>query len=95
MAKPTRTQKPPVADDTPSPIQVYLEKHGISQEKFAETFDPKVTQGLVWQWIQWLKNPKKGTRITAERAIEIEKLTKGEVTRHDLRPDLYQKERAA
>lgn len=96
MSKPARTQKP--AEDEPqSALEAYLEKHGISQEDFANTFNPKVTQGLVWQWLTWLKNPKKGTRITAERAKEIEQLTKGEVQRHLLRPDVFEKprERAA
>lgn len=73
----------------------YLEKHGLSQEDFAAKFKPKVTQGLIHQWLLWLKNPKKGTRITAERAVEIETVTKGAVDRSDLRPDLYARERAA
>lgn len=76
-------------------LQAYLEKHGITQENFAEKFRPKVTQGLVWQWLQFLKNPKKGTRITAERAKEIEVITSGEVTRAELRPDIYEKDKAA
>lgn len=31
-------------------------------------------------------------RITAEMAIKIERATNGEVTRHEMRPDLYQEE---
>lgn len=42
-----------------------------------------VSQGLVWQWLNGR------TKVTAEKAIEIEKATDGQVTRHDLRPDLY------
>lgn len=42
-----------------------------------------VSQGLVWQWI----NGK--TRITPERAKDIEAKTDGVITRHDLRPDIY------
>lgn len=67
----------------------YLEKHGLSQEDFAGKFKPKVSQGLIHQWLLWLKTPKKGTRITAERATEIETITGGEVSRSDLRPDLF------
>lgn len=33
---------------------------------------------------QWLKS-----KVPAERVLEIEGATKGQVTRHDLRPDLY------
>lgn len=74
----------------PGALQSYLEKHGLSQEDFAQKFTPRVSQGLVWQWLQWLEDPKKGTRITAERAKEIETITQGQVTRHELRPDLYE-----
>lgn len=42
-----------------------------------------VTQGLVWQWLN------ERTRITAERAVQIEKATDGAVTRAELRPDLF------
>lgn len=64
-------------------IAGYLKKHRLSQEDFAKRVG--VTQGLVWQWI------KGRTRITAERAIEIENLTGGEVSRHDCRPDIFGK----
>lgn len=92
MSKPTRTRK---QDVEKSALEAYLETHGISQEEFANRFAPKVTQGLVWQWLTWLRNPKKGTRVTAERAVEIESITAGEVKRGDLRPDLYPVEKAA
>jgi DNA-binding transcriptional regulator YdaS (Cro superfamily) len=62
-------------------IKAYLEKHELSQEQFAKQLG--VSQGLVWQWLDGR------TRITAERAVEIEEKTAGEVTRRDLRPDLY------
>lgn len=88
-----RTKKAAEAEE-PSAIQVYLEKHGLSQEDFANKFKPAVTQGLIWQWSEWLKNPDKGTRITAERAKEIEEITGGELKKHELRPDVFE-ERAA
>lgn len=62
-------------------ISTYLREKGLSQEEFATHLG--VSQGLVWQWIAGR------TRVTAERAIEIEGKTDGEITRHDLRPDLY------
>lgn len=42
-----------------------------------------VKQGHVWHWLRQAK------RVPAERVIPIEMATKGAVTRHDLRPDLY------
>lgn len=64
-------------------LAAYLEKHGISQEQFARTIG--VSQGLVWQWLDGR------TRITAERAVQIEKKTAGKVRRKDLRPDVFGK----
>ena len=66
-------------------IPEYLKKKKLSQQEFATLIG--VSQGLVWQWI----NGK--TRITAERAKEIEVKTKGDIKRHDLRSDVF--ERAA
>lgn len=79
-------------NQTPNPgaLQAHLDKHGTSQEDFGKKFTPPVTQGLVWQWLQWLKGEGKGTRITAERAKEIEAITGGEVRAFDLRPDLFE-----
>lgn len=74
----------------PGALAAYLEKHGISQGDFAKKFTPPVTQGLVWQWLQWLENPAKGTRITVERAKEIERITAGEVRAFDQRPDFFE-----
>ena len=93
MSKPARTKKAVRPDEEgPGVLQEFLDKHGITQEQFGQMFKPTVTQGSVWQWLQWLANPKKGTRITAERANEIEEVTRGEVKRHQLRPDLYKRE---
>ena len=62
-------------------ISKYLETKGLSQEVFAKQIG--VSQGLVWQWLGGR------TRITAERAVELEKKTGGEITRYDLRPDIF------
>lgn len=40
-------------------------------------------QGHVWWWLHRAK------RVPAEHVLAIETATKGLVTRHDLRPDLY------
>ncbi|MGP1677891.1 MAG: helix-turn-helix domain-containing protein [Burkholderiales bacterium] len=42
-----------------------------------------VTQGLVWQWLNG-RSP-----VTWERAKDIEALSNGRVSRHDLRPDIF------
>lgn len=68
-------------------IQGYLRKHELTQEDFANRLG--VSQGLVWQWINGR------TRITAEWAKAIERDTKGEVTRHELRRDIFDKQAAA
>lgn len=73
-------------------LSAYLEKHKLSQKEFGAKLG--VSQGMVWQWIRWLEDQDKGTRITAERAVQIEAATRGEVKRHHLRPDLF-KARAA
>ncbi len=69
-------------------IATYLKEHGLSQAKFAEqvaTEDLKVTQGLVWQWM----NNK--TPVSAQAAVRIEQVTGREITRPELRPDDWQK----
>lgn len=97
MSKPLRPKKVAMQDEKPAPgvLQAYLDKHEITQEQFGKMFKPTVTQGAVWQWLQWLDDPKRGARITAERAKDIERVTGGEVKFHELRPDLFEKEAAA
>lgn len=75
-------------------LGAYLKKYELSQEEFAKKFNPPVSQGLIWQWLSWIEDDSKGTRITAERAVEIEVITDGEVPRHEHRPDLYPKDKA-
>lgn len=62
-------------------IRSYLAAKQLSQDQFAKLAG--VSQGLVWQWLNGR------TTITAERAIALEKVTAGEVTRYDLRPDIF------
>ena len=42
-----------------------------------------VTQGHVWYWL------RKGKQVPAEHVLDIERATSGEVTRYELRPDIY------
>ena len=44
-----------------------------------------IRQPAVAQWIA-------SGRVPAERAIEVERMTQAQVTRYDLRPDLYPRE---
>lgn len=52
-----------------------------TQEAFAK--EVGVTQGMVHQWASG-KSP-----ITPERAADIERVTGGQVTRIELRPDVF------
>lgn len=62
-------------------LHTYLKKHQITQESFAKTLG--VSKGLVWQWLNGR------TRITGQWAVEIERVTDGEVKRQHLLPELY------
>lgn len=75
-------------------LEQYLKKHSLSQKQLADRFVPPVSQGLIWQWLAWLDDRPHGTRITAERAIEIERITQSELKREDLRPDVFGKQAA-
>jgi DNA-binding transcriptional regulator YdaS (Cro superfamily) len=76
-------------------LNEYIAFKKLTQEEFGRRVGGGVTQGMVWQWLKWLDDPTAGTRITAERAVEIEVATGGQVSRSDLRPDIYPREKAA
>jgi DNA-binding transcriptional regulator YdaS (Cro superfamily) len=64
-------------------LDQYLKSRALSQTEFAEVLG--VTRGIVSHWI--------GGRapVPAERAADIERATRGVVTRMDLRPDVFGK----
>ncbi len=64
-------------------LKQYLARKKITQADFAKQME--VSQGAVSQWLSG------ESRITAERALEIEAKTKGAVKRYELRPDLFAK----
>lgn len=67
-------------------IKTYREQYSLSQEAFAKLLTDAgspATQGLVSQWEQG------AVSIPPNRWQAIERLTNGEVTREDLRPDLF------
>ena len=53
------------------------------RSKLAKLLNVSVSQVVLWE--------KGVTSITAERAVMMEAITQGEVTRQELRPDLYRK----
>ncbi|MCO1396393.1 helix-turn-helix domain-containing protein [Burkholderia cenocepacia] len=60
----------------------YLKEKKLSQAAFAALLTPPVTQSLVSQWIR-------GTvRVTLDQALQVEKLTAGDVTPKDV-ADLF------
>jgi DNA-binding transcriptional regulator YdaS (Cro superfamily) len=65
---------------TKTPIQAAVENIG-SQGATAQAIG--VTQPLVWQWCNG-KRP-----VAAHHCVAIEQATGGEVTRYDLRPDVF------
>lgn len=77
-----------------NPLRKYLSDAGLTQEEFGARFPKPVTQGLVHQWLKYLdgRRGKGATRITPERAVEIEKVSGGSVPRH-LTCELFQPQR--
>lgn len=67
-------------------LKTYFEKTDVKQTDLARRIG--VTPGMVWQWVHSHR------QIAAENVLTIEKETGGKVSRHDLRPDLYPRERA-
>lgn len=64
------------AIDVAAVLGAYMRKRKMSQAELANLLE--VTEGAVWQWMTGR------TKITAERATDIEKRTKGEVPREKL-----------
>jgi DNA-binding transcriptional regulator YdaS (Cro superfamily) len=62
-------------------ILSYMARHGLSQAEFGAKVG--VSQGMVWQWLNGMR------KIGAERAVKIEKRTRGKLRREQLRPDLF------
>jgi DNA-binding transcriptional regulator YdaS (Cro superfamily) len=61
-------------------LNQYLEATATTQARFARIVG--VTQGRVSQWV-------KGAPIPAERCRVIESATNGQVSVHELRPDVF------
>ena len=70
-----------MAQEKHEKLAAYLVDQKLSQEAFAKMLG--VSQGAVHQWLTL------ETKITAERAVQIEAATNGKLTRYDCRPDLF------
>ena len=68
-------------------LRDYLRQEGLTATAFGAKM--RLSHAAVVRWMNGTR------RISAERAIEIERATQGAVTRHDLRPDLYPRDEAA
>lgn len=69
-------------------LETYLEHS--TQEELADLIRKDggtMTQGAISQWL------RRG--VPAERVLQLERITQGQMTRYELRPDLYPKESAA
>lgn len=64
-------------------LDQYLRDHDLSQAEFGRLLPTPVSGGMVGHWITRRYVP------TAERAKQIELATGGAVTRHELRPDIF------
>lgn len=70
----------------PTPLERAIEIAG-GQAALAALL--KTNPQNVWNWLN------RDERVPAEQAIPIEAATGGKVSRHEIRPDLYPKERMA
>lgn len=73
-------------------IPTFRETRHLTQAEFAAfltTAGSPASQGLVSLW------ERGEVAITAERAVDIERATGGQITRGDLRPDLWPSESAS
>jgi len=62
-------------------LKDYYRKYGYSSERLARKLG--ISQSFAWRLLA------KERKVSAGMAVKIEKRTKGEITRHDLRPDFF------
>ena len=63
----------------------YLAKSDMNASELARRIG--VSRQMVSQWIHGIR------QVAAERVLTIERETDGKVSRHELRPDIYPRER--
>ena len=64
-------------------LRAYLKRRGMTQKQFGKLLG--VSQSQVSQWLTGKKS------INGDWAPEIERKTKGDFRREDVRPDLYRR----
>jgi DNA-binding transcriptional regulator YdaS (Cro superfamily) len=64
-----------------------MQTHQLNQSQFAEKVG--VNQGLVSMWLN------KKVRMTPQWVLQVERVTGGELSRYELRPDIYPRDSAA
>lgn len=69
------------------PLQKYLKEHNLNQTQFAEMIG--ANQGQVSMWLS------KKIRMTPDWVLKVERVTGGELSRYELRPDVYPRDNAA
>jgi DNA-binding transcriptional regulator YdaS (Cro superfamily) len=59
-------------------LRDYLKAEGLTQEAFAKKLSPPVSQGKVNHWLSGSR------RVSLAEALQIEQITGGAVTLHDM-----------
>ena len=67
-------------------IASYMQRHNLTQAAFGAKVG--ASQGMVWQWLN------KYRPVSPEAAVRIERGTNGEISRYQLRPDIFGKRAA-
>lgn len=67
-------------------IASYIRRHKLTQSAFGAQVG--ASQGMVWQWLN------KYRPVSPKAALRIESGTRGEIKRHQLRPDIFGKQAA-
>ena len=65
------------------PIKIYRKRHNMNRATFAAWMRVSYEAVRLWE--------KRRTMPAPKMAMKIEKMTKGEIGRHELRPDLWDK----
>lgn len=75
-------------EDMDHPLRIWLQQPGRSQQALAKAVG--CTQGLISQHLNWLEGKEKNaSKVSAERAIKYEIATGHDVTKEQIRPDLF------
>lgn len=68
-------------------LKTYMQETGTTQVEIVDMIfaaGGEITQGAISQWLN--------KRVPAEKVLLLEKATGGQVSRYDVRPDIYPRE---